>query len=1154
MKHHQKRNQHAEYRKVRSEYSKVSRQLSLLNKLLRLNKKQENSVRAQTAFNRDRFNLFAPTSAPSSVDRDETETHFQENYFDDTRDSTFSPPPGLPQPPRPTVAFADMFPSFEKFMELLKKKSSDSAAGPYGIQYKVYKLFPCAAKKLYLLCTRAHTERRTPSCWGHAFMVLLTKEGKPTNHAKHMRNIACSSTAGKMFWSCMSSMLSPFLLKNGYIDPTINKGALLGIPGCLEHSWALMEALQNAKRSKRQIVVTLTDIANAYGSVKHNLIQFALAWYHVPSWFAETAFHYYENLVVFISTHDWSTAPFRYGVGVYQGCVIACLFFILVYQLVIDYVKAHGVMPYTFKSTLPDQSILQQGFVDDHNCSPHGAQFNLNLICSILSWTRCLFLKPGKCYSFALGDRRSHGGASYGAFDPGLTISGKAVEFFADELHKYLGRLFSTDITNKGAYKLTLEFFSSALSRIDDAPITGPSKAWIYQFYVLAVLSWPFLIYPFSVTNIFKDFEALATRFLKKWYGLAKSANPSILFLPKSRNGLGITSPVEKFKTLQVCAFHQLVNSKDPLITSLAKSSNERDSLSKSNKWSPATALTSAESSLNFNLSFNGQVGSTGLGNMSNRKSSSNPKAKRSAIAAIIRDSEAEARVAALRDKPLSGNFLKWDKLTHPVTNWNQQILSMSEAELSFILNGQAQSLPDPSNLRRWGCNALARCLLCGKPAATCKHILNGCSVALRQSRYLWRHNNVLKVLAPDLRGRIARENHTPPTPMNFINFVPAGVAPLHRLRASGIPPLLRGAMDWQLEIDLDNTLVFPPIIATTNLRPDIVIWSRSTKTVIWGELTCPLEELILDAYVRKKSRYLALEVECRVRGWTVHAFPFEVGSLGFVGNSSRHFLIALGFSGSQLKFMTQRMSSAARRSSFHIWHCRRNKQWIGPPLGSGPVTKGSPKEHPPPSPLFPLSLPSSLPPLPPLPPPPFPPPFHLLPPQVRARILSNKEAAPRRRELCKRVNALDRRPSGFPVPDTAAVHFGLPHELAGENGIQLDSLGLPLVGNFTERLTSSDIPQDTACISSLSLRDLSIDEINHLWFKDINSRTPDQAGMKSPSGVRTNSLPDRDKAVSQSVSQLVSHTGRQPDSQATSQSASHSVDRLHELSILMSM
>ena len=43
-----------------------------------------------------------------------------------------------------------------------------------------------------------------------------------------------------------------------------------------------MEALKEAKELNRQIVISWIDLANAYGSVCHNLIQFALNWYHVP--------------------------------------------------------------------------------------------------------------------------------------------------------------------------------------------------------------------------------------------------------------------------------------------------------------------------------------------------------------------------------------------------------------------------------------------------------------------------------------------------------------------------------------------------------------------------------------------------------------------------------------------------------------------------------------------------------------------------------------------------------------------------------------------------------------------------------------------------------------------------------------------------------
>jgi hypothetical protein len=198
MKYYLQHNLYHAFKPVRYKCSRISRELSAMNSNLRLNEQKETFIRSQLAFNKDHFrfakNLFNPATDPYSIDKDETEAHFHSTYTDQTRDYTFSAPPNLARPPPPTFAFNEHFPSFPQFLKFLKKKSSGSAAGPYGIQYKVYKLFPCAAKKLYLLCARAHREKRTPSCWGHAYMVLLTKKNRPTNHAKHLRNIACSST------------------------------------------------------------------------------------------------------------------------------------------------------------------------------------------------------------------------------------------------------------------------------------------------------------------------------------------------------------------------------------------------------------------------------------------------------------------------------------------------------------------------------------------------------------------------------------------------------------------------------------------------------------------------------------------------------------------------------------------------------------------------------------------------------------------------------------------------------------------------------------------------------------------------------------------------------------------------------------------------
>ena len=65
--------------------------------------------------------------------------------------------------------------------------------------------------------------------------------------------------------------------------------------------------------------------------------------------------------------------------------------------------------------------------------------------------------------------------------------------------------------------------------------------------------------------------------------------------------------------------------------------------------------------------------------------------------------------------------------------------------------------------------------------------------------------------------------------------------------------------------MDFDKKkIVFPVHIASTNERPDIVIWSDSCRTVILAELTCPAEEGITEAKIRKIAIYgdLTKEIE----------------------------------------------------------------------------------------------------------------------------------------------------------------------------------------------------------------------------------------------------------------------------------------------------
>jgi len=116
---------------------------------------------------------------------------------------------------------------------------------------------------------------------------------------------------------------------------------------------------------------------------------------------------------------------------------------------------------------------------------------------------------------------------------------------------------------------------------------------------------------------------------------------------------------------------------------------------------------------------------------------------------------------------------------------------------------------------------------------------------------------------------------------------------------------VLAQASDWQVQFDLDMVsglpqsktyrktyhLPFPPEIAVVSgkgSRPDGVIWSTSTKTVIWIELTSPWTENMQARHFEKKAKYTPLATDLRNPkraggAWTVYPLEVEVSALGVV-------------------------------------------------------------------------------------------------------------------------------------------------------------------------------------------------------------------------------------------------------------------------------
>ena len=77
----------------------------------------------------------------------------------------------------------------------------------------------------------------------------------------------------------------------------------------------------------------------------------------------------------------------------------------------------------------------------------------------------------------------------------------------------------------------------------------------------------------------------------------------------------------------------------------------------------------------------------------------------------------------------------------------------------SFCISSTYDTLPSPSNLKRWKLTTEASCFLCNKDTCTTSHILGACKVALSLGR-----SSVLRIIITNITSSITNIKSTVPT------------------------------------------------------------------------------------------------------------------------------------------------------------------------------------------------------------------------------------------------------------------------------------------------------------------------------------------------------------------------------------------------------
>ena len=868
------------------------------------------------------------------TDKDSLDKHKSSSVADPLRNFPLPPLEGLP--PAPLIESAFISSGFKRdvFSRVLSTRRNASAPGVNMIPYKVYKKCTQIASFLFKIFTSCLRHAVVPIQWRIASEVYIPKSNPPSpSNIKDFRPISLLNVEGKLFFSLVSKRLENHIItKNKIINTSIQKGCMEKVPGCWEHMSLAWSALKNSKSGKGNLSAIWLDVANAYGSVPHQLIFFALKRYGVPSAWIDLVQAYYNGLWSKSFSDSAPSGWHQHFKGIFIGCTVSIILFLAAINVIIEFCLASA--PPQIDPPLPTQSLPMKAFMDDlflMSPSVASTQALLDRCTSALSWARMAF-RATKSRSIVISVGKVQNITPFSVPSPDGTSTDIIPSIHSNPV-RFLGRTINVSLSDKDAIEDFTERLLHGLSLIDKSSHRGIHKVWILQHLLIPRLRWPILIYEVSITTIIK-LEQKFSSFIRKWLRLHHSISNLCLYSSVSPCPLPIKSLSSVLKSAKVSGHLLLRDSVDPAVSSNVP-------VLKAGAWSVSEAVVEAERKLDFKkvLGYH-QTNRAGLGSF---KLPETPETRshdyRKLIASTMLESDEDLDKARAVQLHLQGNWTKWCDFVKCDLSW-KTLLAMPQPLISFVLGATYDTLPSPSNLKRWNLPAEPSCFLCAKSVCTTAHILGACKIALNQGRFTYRHDTVLNELVSSLNTFL--ETYEPQlTPIPFkIDFVKAGAKPRSKKRSPSIG-LLHYSNDWKLLADSNSTLVIPAFITISTLRPDIVLYSMKTKTVVIIELTCPCEENMEAWHTKKFDKYASLCTDIKHNSWSVHFFAVEVGARGYCSETVRSCLRRLGLSGKLCRDTVKSLSSKSMSCSFEIWMARVSRDWTPPTNNS--ATGGKP-------------------------------------------------------------------------------------------------------------------------------------------------------------------------------------------------------------------
>lgn len=781
----------------------------------------------------------------------------------------------------------------------------NSSPGHENISYCQWRSVP--PKILCHLFNSIIATSEVPETWKSYRTILIPKPEKDDyDSINSWRPISLLPASYKIFAGILARRLTPWI-KQEHISKC--QKALLHSEGTIEHAFTSQVIIDDAYRNKKPLSMVWLDIADAFGSIPHDLLFELLHSLGLDDPSVNILRLLYSHNTSVYTVNSVCTEPMPCTKGVRQGCPLSMVLFSVFMELLIrpvikkldGYTTSGGctvkVLAYADDLCLiSSDPMVLQSVLDD--LGPQAQQIGLKF-------------RASKCHAYSF--------CAQSTVPP--TIHDQPIVTDPDAPPpKYLGVEAGLKVDQN-----PIKLFNSIVSDFDkimDSPLWPGQKLRALKIFLLSKLYFPFRTKKIEVQLITsKDHQqgngrssapGLAEqlmRRLKTLLQLPKEASNQYIHSSTKDGGCGVPQLGMEYAAMSLIQTFKLMNSADPLVKNLARSDLERCVAARL----PIDSSVEAIDMVNY------------LNNVNEKFTRNGPYSSWTRCRWAVRHLRSLRVSFSLPDKegPLSLNFLHHNKETPSSFGpWSSQTVTkcirqslcclsadtletqykfqnramnvITESQLSskciysnsisgcdwkFIHKARLQLLPTMARMSMWGGNNLSPlCRRCGKENETPCHVLNMCP--MNMPMVTKRHNAVLNALVDHI-----------------------GKAPVS---------------DRQVLVDQQ----YPGCGSIQ--RVDLVVQDPSRKTIDLVDIKCTYETSGCFDQARRRNEEKYRDQCDRIAainpGYTVRLDTICVGSLGAWDTANEPVLRRLGFNRKQFKAVAHDLILKSIHGSRNTW------------------------------------------------------------------------------------------------------------------------------------------------------------------------------------------------------------------------------------------